>query len=156
MKKEVLFRITRITMVIIFVSILATIRSNVKASYDAFNEVKKEMPKFVVTSLSNSIYSNNGITEEYSVKIKNITNKKRNVSFVLKDVNQNYPYNYVAYTIIKDNKIVKKSIVKKDGYLYNDVLSSSEDNSYKIIFTISKELINSLQNVSTSAKISFV
>lgn len=156
MEKEIMFRLFRIIMVIVFVLILSVARNNVKASYDTANKIKNDMPSFVVTPVSNYVDMSSGFTEEHSVDIKNVTNTKQDVSFVLDDENGNYPYNYVTYTIMKDNQVVKKGVVIKDKVLYKDILLSNENNLYKIVFKVSQKTINNLGGISISAKISFV
>lgn len=156
MKKEIIYRIIRITFVIVFVMVLSIIRNDVKASYERANEITKQMPSFVVTPLNNSIDKSSGLKEEHSVNIKNISNDKQDVSFVLNNTNEDFPYDHMNYTIIKNDKIVKKGIIKENEVLYKDEISSQNNNSYKIIFSISQNTINSLEHISTYAQISFI
>lgn len=155
MKNEILYRVCRIILVLVFVLFLSMIRNNVKASYESANTVMENMPGFVVKSVSDSIDKSSGLKETHDIVIQNVSKKKQDVSFVLADVNGEYPYNYMNYTIIKNDKIVKKGIVKKNEALFNDKIGFN-DNSYKIIFSISQEDINYLGGVSISAQISFV
>lgn len=155
MKKEIIYRIIRIIFVIVFVMCLSVVRNDVKASYERANEITKQMPNFVVTALDNSIDKSSGLKEEHSVNIKNISNDKQDVSFVLNNVNEDFPYDYMNYTIVKNNKVVKKGIIKENETLYKDNISSQKNNSYKIIFSISQNTINSLGHISTYAQISF-
>lgn len=155
MKNEILYRVCRIILVLVFVLFLSMIRNNVKASYESANTVMENMPGFVVKSVSDSIDKSSGLKETHDIVIQNVSKKKQDVSFVLADVNGEYPYNYMNYAIIKNDKIVKKGIVKKNEALFNDKIGFN-DNSYKIIFSISQEDINYLGGVSISAQISFV
>lgn len=155
MKKEIVYRIIRIIFVIVFVVCLSIVRNDVKASYERANEITKQMPNFVVTPLNNSIDKSSGLKEEHSVNIRNVSNDKQDVSFVLNNANEDFPYDYMNYTIVKNNKVVKKGIIKENETLYKDKISSQKNNSYKIIFSISQNTINSLGYISTHAQISF-
>lgn len=156
MKKEIIYRVFRIILVIVFVMCLSIARNDVKASYERANEITKQLPNFIVTPLNNTIDTSSGLKEEHSVSIKNISNNKQNVSFVLNNTNEYFPYDYMNYTIIKNNKVVKTGVIKENETLYKDEISSQKNNSYKIIFSISQNTINSLEHISTYAQISFI
>lgn len=156
MKKEIFYRVFRIILVILFVVFISNVRNSVKQNYDAAGGIIDSMPKFVVTSLDNSIDKSNGLLEEHSVKIKNTSNKKENITFLLKDENGSFPYGYMNYTIIKDGHPIQNGVVTENDVLYSTVLSKGEDSVYKIIFSIKKEDIYSLGGVSTSAEIVFI
>lgn len=156
MKNEIIYRLCRIILVIIFVLFFSMVRNNVKASYNEANAFIDSMPGFTVTELDNNIDKSNGLKEEHSVQIKNVSNKKQDVAFVLNNTNEAYPYNYMNYTILKNNTIVKQGIVKEEGVLYNTSISSNEDSVYKIVLNISQEDINALGGISTYAEFSFI
>ena len=156
MKKEILYRVFRIIFVILFVMFFSVIRNNVKANYDDANKIINNMPGFTVTSIENNIDKSCGLREEHSVEIKNVVNKKQEVSFILQNTNDAFPYNYMNYTIMKDNKIVKEGIIKEEGTIYKATISSNEDSIYKIILTISRDDIIALGGISTYAEFTFI
>ena len=156
MKKEILFRLFRIVFVIVFVVLATTLRNNVQASYKKASQITEQVPNFVVTELNNQVDQSKGLKEEHSVNIKNISNTKQEVSFVLNNTNKNFPYNYMSYTILKNNKVVKEGIIKENKELYKDEISYGKNNSYTIVFNLSKETINTLGSISTSAQLQFI
>ena len=156
MKKEILYRVFRIILVIIFVVFFSMIRNNVKASYDKAGVIMDSMPGFTVTQVDDNIDKSCGLKEEHSVQIKNVIHKKQNVSFVLNNTNDAYPYNYMNYTIMKDDTIVKKGIIKEEGTLYKATIDKNEDSIYKIILTMSQDDINALGGISTYAEFTFI
>ena len=156
MKKEIVYRILRIAFVIMFLLFVSFLRNDVQESYKVADAVVASMPSFVVTPLENKVDNDSGLVEEHSVEIKNVSNTKKSISFVLNDANEGFPYNYLNYTIVKDGKVVKEGIVHKDEPLYKDLLCKNENSIYKIVFSMSKEDIYSLGGVSVSAKLAFI
>lgn len=156
MKNEIIYRICRIILVIVFVVFFSMVRNTVKASYDEASTIIDSMPGFTVEELNNRVDKRYGLKEEHSVQIKNITHKKQDISFVLNNTNEEYPYNYMNYTILKNNTIVKQGIVKEEGVLYKTSITSNEDSVYKIVFNISQEDINALGGISTYAEFTFI
>ena len=156
MKKEIITRLFRIILVIIFVVFFSMVRNTVKASYDEASTIIDSMPGFTVEELDNRIDKSFGLKEEHSVQIRNISHKKQDVSFLLNNTNETYPYNYMNYTILKNNTIVKQGIVKEEGVLYKTSITSNEDSIYKIVLSISQEDINALGGISTYAEFSFI
>ena len=156
MKKEILYRVFRIILVILLVVFFSMIRNNVKISYDKANTIINGMPGFTVTQVGDSIDKSYGLREEHSVKIKNVVHKKQNVSFVINNTNEAFPYNYMNYTIMKDNKVVEEGIIKEEGTLYRATIDKNEDSIYKIILTMSRDDINALGGISTYAEFTFI
>ena len=60
------------------------------------------------------------------------------------------------YTIMKDNKVVEKGIIKEEGTLYKTTIDKNEDSVYKIILTMSKDDIIALGGISTYAEFTFI
>ncbi len=156
MKKEILYRVFRIIFVIVFVMFFSMIRNNVKASYEDANKIINNMPGFTVTQVDNNIDKSCGLREEHSVEIKNVIHKKQDVSFVLNNTNDAFPYNYMNYTIMKDNKVVKEGIIKEEGTLYKATIDKNENSIYKIILTMSQDDIIALGGISTYAEFTFI
>ena len=156
MKKEILYRVFRIILVISFVAFFSMIRNNVKASYEDANKIINSMPGFTVTQIDNNIDKSCGLKEEHSVEIKNVMNKKQNISFILQNTNEAFPYNYMNYTIMKDNKVVKEGIIKEEGTIYKATIDKNEDSVYKIILTMSRDDIIALGGISTYAEFTFI
>ena len=156
MKKEIAYRVFRIILVIIFVVFFSTVRNSIKASYTEASTIIDSMPGFTVVELDNNIDKSTGLREEHTVQIKNVSHKKQDVSFVLNNTNDAFPYNYMNYTIVKNNKVVKSGLIRKDEVLYKDEIKANINNSYKIILNISQEDINALGGVSISAQILFI
>ena len=98
----------------------------------------------------------NYLKEEHSIKIENYSRTKQDVSFILKDTNDSFPFDYMEYTILKNNSIVKTGIVRKNETLYKTTIDSKAIDMYNIILSMSQEDINALGGVSISAQISFV
>lgn len=132
------------------------IRNNVKANYNEANAIMNSMPGFKVTELNNNIDKEYGLREEHCIKIENISNKKQIVSFVLKNTNKEFPYNYMNYSIVKNNNIVKEGILRNEGIFYETSISSNEDDIYTIILSISQEDINALGGITTYAEFTFI
>ncbi len=156
MKNEIMYRVCRIILVIVFVVFFSMIRNNVKASYNEANAIINNMPGFTVAELDNKIDKSSGLKEEHSVQIRNVSHKKQDVSFVLNNTNEAYPYNYMNYTILKNNTIVKQGIVKEEGVLFKTTINSNEDSTYKIVLNISQEDINALGGISAYAEFTFI
>lgn len=156
MKNEIIYRIFRIILVIVFVMSLSYLRNNTVNNYALADSMMNSMPHFKVTELDNNIDHTYGLREEHSIKIENYSRTKQDVSFVLQDDNNTFPYNYMNYTILKDNNIVKTGTVRKNEILYKTTIDSKDADTYKIIFSISQEDINILGGISISAKISFI
>lgn len=156
MKNEIIYRLCRIILVIVFVVFFSMVRNTVKAKYNEANTIIDSMPGFIVEELNNSVDKSYGLKEEHSVQIKNVSHKKQDVSFVLNNTNESYPYNYMNYTILKNNTIVKQGIVKEEGVLYKTSITSNEDSVYKIVLNISQEDINALGGISTYAEFTFI
>ena len=156
MKSEILYRICRIILVIVFVLFLATIRNNTMSNYTLANSVMNAMPNFKVTELDNNIDKTHGLVEEHSIRIESYSKNKQDVSFILKDNNNSFPYGYMNYIIVKNDTVVKRGTVIKDEVLYQTTIDSKETDVYNIILSIRQEDINTLGGVSISAEISFV
>ena len=156
MKNEILYRMFRIIFVIAFVTCLSILRNNVAASYQEASEIANQMSSIIVTPISDNIDKSSGLTEEHIVDIKNVSNKKKDVSFILSDTNDDFPYNYINYTILKNNTVVKQGIITKNSILYKTTINSRQENTYKIVLNVSQEDIIMLGGVSISAQISFV
>lgn len=155
MKNELLFRLVRIVLVIIFVIFLSVIRNNVKASYESAETIMNNMPGFLVKSIGDSVDKSSGLREEHDIIIQNVSKKKQNVSFILDASNDGFPYEYTNYTIIKNGTVVKTGVVRKNEILFKDKIGF-DYNSYKIILNISQESINYLGGVYMDAQISFI
>lgn len=156
MKKEIIHRLLRILLVIVFVVLLSTVRNNTMNNYALANSVMNSMPNFKVTELDNNIDKTYGLREEHSIKIENYSKSKQDLSFVLKDTNADFPFGYMTYKIIKNNTVVKTGIVRKNETLYKTTIDSKATDMYNIILSISQEDINTLGGVSISAQISFI
>lgn len=156
MKKEILYRVFRIFLIICFVTFLSILRNNVSASYQSASKITNQMSSIIVTPVSNNIDKSSGLTEEHIVDIKNVSNKNKDVSFVLSDTNDSFPYEYMNYSILKNNIVVKQGVIKENNILYTETIDSHKENTYKIVLNISQEDIITLGGVSISAKISFI
>ena len=156
MKKEIMYRVFRIVFMIMFLLFISFLRNDVQESYKGADSIIDSMPSFVVTSLENKVNNDSGLVEEHNVKIKNVSNAKKSISFVLKDTNEGFPYNHLKYTIIKDDTIIKEGIVRENVPLYKGKLARNESSIYKIVFSMSKEDIYTLGGVSVSAKLQFI
>ena len=88
MKNEIVYRVCRIILVIVFVVFFSMIRNNVKASYNEANTIIDNMPGFTVAELDNKIDKSSGLKEEHSVQIRNVSHKKQDVSFVLNNTSK--------------------------------------------------------------------
>ena len=156
MKREIMYRIFRIVFVLLFLLFASFLRNDVQESYKSADNIIASMPSFVVTPLDNKVDSDSGLVEEHNVEIKNVSNTKKSISFVLNDTNEAFPYDYLHYTIIKDGTIIKEGIVRKNEALYKGKLSKNENVVYKIVFSMSEEDIHNLGGVSVSGKLAFI
>ncbi len=155
MKKDIIFRLVRVTIILVFLIVFSYLRADVKARYDAAQKYIDSMPTFVVTELGSNTSKEFGLRQEHTIELKNTTSKKQNVSFVIKNANDTFPYEYLNYTIIKNGKSVKTGVVTNNT-LYDVELSGNEKSVYDIVFTMDMEDINSLGGVSMSCDITFV
>lgn len=156
MKNEIIYRLFRIVLIVVFVIFLSFIRNNTANNYALANSMMNAIPGFKVTQLDSNIDHTNGLKEEHKIKIENYSKTKQDVSFVLKSTNDSFPYDYMSYTILKDNSIVKTGIVRKNEILYKTTIDKKDADMYKIILSITQEDINTLGGVSISAQISFI
>ena len=156
MKREIMYRVCRIIFMIMLLLFVSFLRNDVQESYKVADSIISAMPSFVVTSLNNKVDNSSGLVEEHNVKIKNVSNTKKDISFVLNDTNESFPYDYLNYTITKNGTLVKEGIVHKNEPLYREKMSKNEISVYKIVFSMSKEDIYNLGGVSVSAKLAFI
>lgn len=156
MKKEIVYRLCRIVFVVLFLFIFSTVREDALAKYDSANKFMKSMPNFVVTELNSNTYKDNGLRQEHKVEIKNTTNKEENVSFVIKNTNDSFPYDYLKYTVYKNGKVVEKGTVTSNNSLFTDKLKGNETSVYEIVFSMDMESIYNLGGVSMSAELAFI
>lgn len=156
MNKEIIYRLCRIVLVIVFVVFFSFIRDNTINNYALADSMMSTILHFKVTQLDSNIDRTNGLKEEHIVKIENYSKTKQDISFILKDDNNSFPYNYMNYIIVKDNSIVKTGIIRKNEILYKTTIDSKDIDMYNIILSISQEDINTLGGVNISAQISFV
>ena len=156
MKKDIVFRVFRIIFVISFLIFASFVRNDVNQNYENANKIIASMPSFTVTTLNSYVDTSNGLMEKHEVEIKNVSNRSKNISFVLNNVNEGFPYDYMNYTIIKNNKVMKKGIVKKGKPIYKEKLTRNENSVFTIIFSMSKEDVYNLGGVSVDAKLIFI
>ncbi len=156
MKKDIIYRLIRIVLVFIFLVVFSTVRADVKERYDAAQKYMDSMPTFIVTELGSNTSKEYGLRQEHSIEVKNVTSKKQNVSFVIKNTNEEFPYDYLNYTILKDGEVVKTGVVTTNNSLYEAELVGNETNVYDIVFTMDMEDIYSLGGVSMSCEIEFI
>lgn len=155
MKKELIYRLVRITIVLVFLFVFSSVRADVKAKYDAAHEYINSMPSFVVTELDSNTSKEYGLRQEHIIELKNVTSKKQDVSFVIQNANSEFPYGYLNYTVLKDGKVVKTGVVT-DNTLFKTNLSGNETSIYEIVFTMDMEDIYYLGGLSMSCELVFV
>ncbi len=156
MKKEIVFRMFRIVLVTVFLLFSLFLWKDANSNYESAKGIIADMPSFTVTSLNSYVDTSNGLMEKHKVDIKNVSNGSKNISFVLNNVKEGFPYDYMNYTIIKNNKIMKKGIVKKGEPIYKEKLTKNENSVYTIVFSMSKEDVYNLGGVSVDAKLVFI
>ena len=156
MEKEIIYRVVRIVIVSVFLVFFSFLRQDVKERYDEANSLMEKMPGFVVTEVDSNVSNNNGLKEKHRVRIKNVSGKKQNVSFVIKNVNDSFPYDYLNYSVLKNGKIISKGLVTSDDVFYTEKISIRENSIYEIIFSIDLETIYELGGVSMSGVLEFI
>ena len=155
MKKDIIFRLFRIAIVLIYLIAFSTVRADVKARYDEAFKYMESMPSFVVTELGSNTSKSNGLRQEHTFEIKNTASKKKDISFVIQNENTDFPYNYLHYSIVKDGVVIDSGVVDSN-IIYSGVISDNEKSIYSIVFTMTSEDIYTLGGVSMSCEIAFV
>lgn len=151
-KKEILYRATRIILMLFILITFTLIRKEVKESYDNIN--KNLLTNLQITNLKNIKKDED---KKYKVKIKNQNNKEKEIKFKLeqKDSPNQIKMQYINYEILKNNEKVYQGKISQNKIIYKDTLKKQEQNIYEIKFIIN-ENINNKKDKSFKAQIKII
>lgn len=151
MKKEITFRIIRITITILFLIISTIFKqtiSNVYASNINFlNDYKKikikELSKGINLQDAYPLSDNIGILNDgYKFKIEGPQDKKITIYFnnEYKDISERIPNKSIRYAILKDDQIfINPTTLNSEGILFTDTINKS---TYELKIWISEDASN--------------
>ncbi len=151
MKKEIIFRITRITITIIFLIISTIFKqdiSNVYASNINFlNDYKKikikELSKGINLQNAYPLSDNIGMSNDgYKFKIEGPKDQRFTIYLnnEYKNIEERIPNKSIRYIILKDNEILINPItLNSEGILFTDTINQS---TYELKMWISEDATN--------------
>ena len=143
MKKEIIYRIMRILLVITILLVGSFLRNEVKESYEMNENIIKQLStNLELTKLDEKIISQNSkLTSSYILEVKNNTDIEKDFSFeILSEENNINCINYdnVKYQVLKNNIVLKEGSLKDTNNLYNGVQKANSKEIYQINFLIDK------------------
>lgn len=168
MKKEVLFRVFRIVLVILFLLVASSVRNVTKESYEEAYKIKESLSASLqVVKLADGDIFGMPLSDEeavqnkgYKIKITNSSNHDKTFTIALisnvKNKEDAISFSDIRYQIKKDNKVVITSNLDENGYLYNDTLKSSSFCNYEIKFWIDEDVNTNLDGKTFSSKIAII
>lgn len=168
MKKEVLFRVFRIVLVILFLLVASSVRNVTKENYEeAYGIMESLTASLQVVKISDGHMIGAPVSDEEAIKndgfkIKVTNNGKRDKTFTIALINkfknneEAISYSDIRYQVKKDDKVVVTSNLDENGYLYSDTLKSSSFCNYEIKFWIDEDVNTNLDGKTFSSKIAII
>ncbi|MGN0992569.1 MAG: hypothetical protein ACI4PE_01320 [Bacilli bacterium] len=168
MDKEIVFRVVRIFLVIMFVLFVSSVRNITKESYEDANKIINSLnASLQVVKLSDGKIIGMPLSDEdaikndgYKIKITNwgYKDKKFTIALIndLEDNSKSISYTDIRYQVKKDNVVVATDNLDSSGYLYNDALASSHYSNYEIKFWIDEDVKTDLNGKMFSSKIAII
>ena len=143
MKKEIIYRIMRILLVITILLVGSFLRNEVKESYEMNENIIKQLStNLELTKLDEKIISQNSkLTSSYILEVKNNTNIEKDFSFEILSEENNInciDYDNVKYQVLKNNIVLKEGSLKDTNNLYNGVQKANSKEIYQINILIDK------------------
>ena len=143
MKKEIIYRIMRILLVITILLVGTFLRNEVKESYEMNENIIKQLStNLELTKLDEKVISQNSKqTSSYILEVKNNTNIEKDFSFEILSEENNIKcidYDNVKYQVLKNNIVLKEGSLKDTNNLYNGVQKANSKEIYQINFLIDK------------------
>ena len=131
MKKEIIYRIMRILLVITILLVGSFLRNEVKESYEMNENIIKQLStNLELTKLDEKIISQNSKqTSSYILEVKNNTNIEKDFSFEILSEENNInciDYDNVKYQVLKNNIVLKEGSLKDTNNLYNGVQKQTQ------------------------------
>lgn len=151
MKKEIIFRITRITITIIFLIISTIFKqdiSNVYASninfLNNYKKIKiKELSKGINLQNAYPLSDNIGMSNDgYKFKIEGPKDQRFTIYLnnEYKNIEERIPNKSIRYIILKDNEIlINPTTLNSEGILFTDTINQS---TYELKMWISEDATN--------------
>lgn len=168
MKNEVLFRVVRIILVILFLMVASSVRNVTKESYEEADKIKESLSASLqVVKLADGNIIGTPLSDEeavqnkgYKIKITNSSDKDKTFTLALinnlKNKEESISYSDIRYQVKKNNKVVITSNLSENGYLYNDILNSYDVCDYEIKFWIDEDVNINLDGKTFSSKIAII
>ena len=163
MKREVIFRLFRIFLVIVFVAVLSYFRDNISESYEIRDSLGKNI---VVDYLSDKVDSSKKPCSDedgeksdgYLIKVSNKNSNDESISFVLDELKNDYGYGYgyLKYEILKNDEVVKVGNVESNLVLFDDFLKENSYDIYEIKFWVDEDAPSSVIGKNFSFKITLI
>lgn len=151
MKKEIIFRITRITITILFLIISTIFKqdiSNVYASninfLNNYKKIKiKELSKGINLQNAYPLSDNIGMSNDgYKFKIEGPKDQRFTIYLnnEYKNIEERIPNKSIRYIILKDNEIlINPTTLNSEGILFTDTINQS---TYELKMWISEDATN--------------
>ena len=168
MKNEVLFRVFRIILVILFLLVVSSVRNVTKESYEeAYGIMESLTASLQVVKISDghmigAPVSDNEAIKNDGLKIKVTNNGKGDKTFTIALINkfknneESISYSDIRYQVEKDDKVVVTGNLSENGYLYNDTLKPSSACYYEIKFWIDEDVDITLNGETFSSEIAII
>lgn len=140
MKREIMYRTTRIVMVICFLIIASFLRANAVESYESSSYITNDLSNNLkVEVLENYSLSDN----DYVFSVTNYGTCDRDFVIALDYNSDNtIPNSNVMYSIIKDDNLVISDSLSDEAHLSTETLEVDETSVYRIKFWLSDDSIN--------------
>lgn len=149
MKSEFLYRISRITITILFLIFSTYLWKDANIDMVNAREFENNLKNISLVELSDGINMNNAYPTSDEIgssndgyKFKIINNGSNNESFIIKAENnlseESISFNNIRYQIIKNGEVyIEAETLNDNGILFEDIVS--EENTYELKFWISKD-----------------
>ena len=170
MRREVIFRITRILLVILFLLLATSLRTVTKESYSDIDSIRKSIgTNLQVMALTNGVNKpsslptsdeEGAIEEGYKFKVTNYSNLNKDFKMVLvntiKDENKMLPYSSLRYQIICNDEVIVTDNIPDNGVLYKGNINGKENKVYEVKFSIDEDAGSEIYGKQFSSQIALL
>lgn len=151
MKKEIIFRITRITITILFLIISTIFKQDISNVYASNINFLNDYKKIKIKELSKGINLQNAyplsdnigmLNDGYKFKIEGQKDQRFTIYLnnEYKNIEERIPNKSIRYIILKDNEIlINPTTLNSEGILFTDTIDQS---TYELKMWISEDATN--------------
>ena len=151
MKKEIIFRITRITITILFLIISTIFKQDISNVYASNINFLNNYKKIKIKELSKGINLQNAyplsdnigmLNDGYKFKIEGQKDQRFTIYLnnEYKNIEERIPNKSIRYIILKDNEnLIKHTTLNSEGILFTDTIDQS---TYELKMWISEDATN--------------